>query len=64
MATIHPTAIVEEGANLADDVMIGAYAFISSNTILKSGVEVMQGAQIYGNTKIGESTKIYPYETL
>lgn len=61
MATIHPTAIVEEGASLAADVIIGAYAFISSNTILKNGVEVMQGAQIYGNTKVGESTKIYPY---
>ena len=46
MATIHPTAIVEEGASLAADVIIGAYAFISSNTILKNGVEVMQGAQI------------------
>jgi len=61
MATIHPTAIVEEGASLADNVIIGAYTFISANTVLKNGVEVMQGAQIYGNTKIGEDTKIYPY---
>ena len=61
MQEIHPTAIVEEGANLADDVKIGAYAFVSSGSTLKSGVEVMQGAQICGITKIGENTKVYPY---
>lgn len=61
MQEIHPTAIIEEGANLADDVKIGAYAFVSATSVLKSGVEVMQGAQIYGMTKIGENTKVYPY---
>lgn len=61
MATIHPTAIVEEGAQLADDVIIGAYTFISSKSVLKNGVEIMQGAQVYGSTKIGDNTKVYPY---
>lgn len=61
MQEIHPTAIVEDGASLADDVKIGAYAFVSSSSVLKSGVEVMQGAQICGVTKIGENTKVYPY---
>jgi UDP-N-acetylglucosamine acyltransferase len=61
MATIHPTAIVEEGALLAEDVIIGAYAFVSAKSVLKNGVEIMQGAQVYGNTNIGENTKIYPY---
>lgn len=64
MPTIHPTAIVEEGASLADDVKIGAYAFVSKDTTLKSGVEIMQGAQIYGVTKVGEDTKIYPYAVI
>lgn len=61
MATIHPTAIVEKGAYLADDVIIGAYTFVSAKSILKRGVEIMQGAQVYGSTKIGEGTKVYPY---
>lgn len=64
MPNIHPTAIVEEGASLADDVKIGAYAFVSKDTTLKSGVEVMQGAQIYGITKVGEDTKICPYAVI
>lgn len=64
MPEIHPSAIVEEGAHLAEDVKIGAYAFISKNAVLKNGVEIMQGAQIYGVTKIGEDTKIYPYAVI
>ncbi len=60
MATIHPTAIVEEGACLAEDVKIGAFCFVSSTTTLKQGVEIMQGAQVHGNTTIKEKTKVYP----
>ena len=61
MANIHPSAVIEDGASIADDVKIGAFAFVSSKSILKSGVEVMQGAQICGETFIGENTKIYQY---
>ncbi len=61
MANIHNSAIIEEGAKLADDVKVGPYAFISSKAVLQSGVEVMQGAGVYGDTNIGENTKIFPY---
>ncbi len=61
MSNIHPQAIIEDGANIAEDVKIGAFSFVSKDTILKSGVEVMQGAQIYGNTFVDTNTKIYPY---
>ena len=61
MTNIHPNAIIEDGANIADDVKMGAFTFVSKQTVLKSGVEVMQGAQVYGNTTVGENTKIYPY---
>ncbi len=64
MAQIHPTAIVEEGASLGEDVKIGAYAFVSASSVLHRGVEVMQGAQVYGLTTIGEHTKIYPYAVI
>jgi UDP-N-acetylglucosamine acyltransferase len=61
VTNIHPTAIVENGAIIADDVKIGAFASVSCKSSLESGVEIMQGAQVYGETFIGESTKIYPY---
>ena len=61
MATIHPTAVLEEGAILADDVVVGPYAFISSQSVLNEGVEVMQGAQICGKTTLGKSVKVHQY---
>lgn len=61
MSNIHPTAIIEDGATLADDVVVGPYAFISKQANLRAGVEVMQGAGIYGDTLVGENTKIYQY---
>ncbi|MDD3323553.1 MAG: acyl-ACP--UDP-N-acetylglucosamine O-acyltransferase [Sulfurospirillaceae bacterium] len=61
MSLIHPSAIVEKGAQISQGVKIGAYVFISKDSTLKDGVEIMQGAQIYGKTIVGENTKIYPY---
>ncbi len=61
MTNIHPSAIIEKGASIADDVKIAAFTFVSQKAVLKSGVEVMQGAQVYGDTTVGEDTKIYPY---
>lgn len=61
MPTIHPTAIVQTGAQLADDVVIDANAHVSAKAKLAAGVHVMQGAGIYGDTSIGCNTKIYPY---
>lgn len=64
MSNIHPSAIIEDGATIAQDVKVGAYAFVSSKAVLKSGVEIMQGAGVYGDTTIYEGTKICPYAVI
>jgi len=64
MGTIHPTAIIEEGAKIAESAKIGAYTFIDSGVVLDEGVEIYQGTQIWGNTKIGEGTKIYSHSVI
>ncbi len=59
MQNIHPTAIVEEGAQISPGAVVGPYAFISAKSVLADGVVVAQGAQIHGHTEIGENTKIF-----
>ncbi len=59
MSNIHPTAIIEEGAQIAKNAVVGAYAFISGKAVLADGVVIGQGAQIHGHTEIGENTKIF-----
>ena len=61
MSKIHPNAVVEEGAIIGKDVVIQAGAFVSSKSVLKDGVTIMQGAGVYGDTTIGEGTMLSPY---
>ena len=61
MAKIHPTAIVEDGADLGEDVEIGPYAHVGRDVRLGNGVTVGQGAIVDGHTKIGEKCQIFPY---
>ncbi|HHD77582.1 MAG TPA: acyl-ACP--UDP-N-acetylglucosamine O-acyltransferase [Campylobacteraceae bacterium] len=59
MQNIHPTAIVEEGAQISPKAVVGPYTFVSAKAVLADGVVIAQGAQIHGHTEIGENTKIF-----
>ena len=61
MAKIHPTAIVESGAQLGEDVEIGPYANIGAHVKIGARTTVKQGAIIDGHTTIGEDCQIFPY---
>ena len=61
MARIHPTAIVEDGAQLGEDVEIGPYASIGRDVRIGDGTVVRQGAMIDGHTTIGSRCQIFPY---
>ena len=61
MNNIHPTAIVEDGAQIGEDVSIGAYARIGKDAKIGNGATIMQGAIIDGHTSIGEKCQIFPY---
>ena len=46
MTKIHPTAIIDESAKIADDVEIGAYTIIGKDTIIESGCKIAENANI------------------
>ncbi|MDR2628927.1 MAG: acyl-ACP--UDP-N-acetylglucosamine O-acyltransferase [Puniceicoccales bacterium] len=58
---IHPTAIVEKGAQLADDVRVDAYAYVGKMVSLGKGTHVCHHATVDGRTQMGENNEIYPY---
>ncbi len=47
---IHPTAIVDESAEIAEDVSIGPYSIVRKNVIIEEGVK------IHANALVGERT--------
>jgi UDP-N-acetylglucosamine acyltransferase len=64
MQIIHPTAIVDKNAVIAENVKIGPYSVIGPNVQLASGVEIMSHVCVDGHTTIGENTKIYPFSVI
>ena len=64
MAEIHPTAIIEKGAEIGDNTSIGPYCHIGPEVKLANDVKLFSHVVIYGKTTIGENTKIFPFTSL
>lgn len=62
--SIHPTAIVAPGAELAEGVEIGPYAVIGPDVRIGRGTTVGAHAVIEGRTTIGEGNRIFPFAAL
>jgi UDP-N-acetylglucosamine acyltransferase len=60
MSDIHPTAIIEPGAKIGNQVTIEAYAVIKKNVILEDNVTIKSHAYIDGFTTIGAGTIVWP----
>ena len=58
---IHPTAIVEPGAQLGADVELGAYTFVGAGVQLGDGTRLHHHASVEGRTALGENCEIFPY---
>jgi len=65
MATeIHPTAVVEEGAKLGADVVIGPLAYVGEGVTLGDRTRLHHHAAVEGNTVLGEACEIYPFANI
>ena len=62
--TAHPTAIIETGATIAEDVRIGPFAFIGADVTVGEGCVIGQGVRIEGNTVLGRENRIGAYTVL
>lgn len=63
-AKIHPTAIVEHGAQLGEGVEVGAYAFVGATVTLGARTRLHHHATVEGNTVLGEACEIFPFACL
>lgn len=63
-AAVHPTAVVADGAELAADVRVGAYAVIGPHVRVGGGTSVGPHAVIDGRTTIGERNRIFQFASV
>ena len=64
MSNIHPTAVVELGAQLADDVVIGPFCFVGRQARIGQGTRLVSHVSVMGRTTIGQHNVIWPQSTL
>ena len=58
---IHPSAVIEQGAQLADGVEIGPFCHVGSRVSLGANVKLRSHAVVDGRTTIGEGTEVFPF---
>jgi UDP-N-acetylglucosamine acyltransferase len=63
-ASIHPTAIVEDGAKLGENVRIGPYCLVGAEVTLGDGCELISHVVVAGRTTIGPRARIFPFASI
>ena len=64
MVSIHPTAIIADGAKVAESAIIGPYCVVGPDVVLAEKVELKSHVAVDGRTRIGEGTVVYPFASL
>ncbi len=64
MATIHPNAVVDAKARLAETVSIGPYCVVGPDVELADGIELVSHVVVAGRTRIGAGTRIFPFASI
>jgi UDP-N-acetylglucosamine acyltransferase len=62
--SIHPTAIIEDGAQIAEGVSIGPYCVVGPHVVLEKDVTLRSHVNIEGHTHVGEGTVIFPFASI
>ncbi|HEX7030603.1 MAG TPA: acyl-ACP--UDP-N-acetylglucosamine O-acyltransferase [Gammaproteobacteria bacterium] len=61
---IHPTAIVDPKARLADDVRVGAFSVIGPDVEIGAGTEIASHVTVEGPTVIGRDNRIFQFNAI
>ncbi len=60
----HPSAVVEDGAEIGDDVYLGAHCVVSAGARIARGCTIGAGAYVGAQAEIGEETWLHPHATV
>lgn len=64
MTDIHPTSVVEPGAQIDDDAKIGPFCFVGPNVTIGAGTRLISHVVVTGHTQAGANNVIWPHTTL
>ena len=58
-AGIHPSAVIDDTAEIGDDAFIGANVVISAHAKIGRGAQILPNVTVYENTVVGENSIIH-----
>lgn len=64
MPDVHPTAIVDPSAELAEGVVVGPLSVIGANVKIGAGTSIASHVVIKGTTEIGADNKIFQFSSV
>ena len=64
VASIHPTAVVDAAATLAEDVTVGPYSIIGAGVEIGAGTVIGPHAVVLGPTRIGRDNRIFQFASI
>ncbi len=61
---IHPSAIIEDGARIGDNVDIGAFSLIGPDVEIGDGCRIGPHVVITGHTRLGQGNRIFQFASI
>ena len=58
---IHPHAIVEDGAELGENVVVEAFSIVGSKAKIGDGCRILHHSTVEGRVALGKNNTVYPY---
>jgi UDP-N-acetylglucosamine acyltransferase len=59
-ARIHPTAVVDAGAQVGEGAEVGPYAVIGPEAVIGAGTVIRNHVTVMGRTRIGQQCQVFP----
>jgi len=64
MTEVHPTAFVETGAELDEDVFVGPFSMVGAHSRIGRGTRLESHVVVTGRTTLGEGCRVFPFACL
>jgi len=61
---IHPTAVIDSKAELANDVSIGPYCVVGEHVRIGDNCELMSHVVVTGHTTMGSGNRVFPFSSI
>lgn len=64
MSNIHPSAVIEDGAQIDPGATVGPFCIVGAHVVLHADVVLKSHVVMAGQTEVGEGTVIFPFSVI